>query len=337
LMTKLDQTTRPQASDDTNSAQMHKQNSNDTATLSPHEKMNGAEMNNMKSFPVSEQTNATMDASAAATTSNKKTAAEDLGDDDVILGRGKNPMNSPGNVRLKNIVNKNKERYQHDLNKVEKTKLSRDIVRQVKRRGGRFLLQNPSTDVYEEVTDTVAREKVSHLLRAKSSSPGCAIKKMNTKTNKSKSKKNSTDGAEWGFPRRRSPRGGTKTPPNDSSENQFRPESIEGLLKKQQEIFSRISTGGEASFHPTEDNSTVRATVARQDINSNHHTIYGSSNSSTHIINDIQNANANSTVDTGNVGEEDPFPGLLQIQKRIFSRMNTSQNSPTDQDHSELD
>jgi len=245
-------------------------------------------------------------------------------------------MSSSGNLRLKDIVNKNKERYQQDLNKVEKTKLSRDIVRQVQRRGGRFLLQNPSTDVYEEVTDTVAREKVSHLLRAKLPSPRCTIKKGNAKKNKSKNKKNSTDGSEWGFPRRRSAQGGTQTPPNNSNENQYQLESIEGLLKKQQEIFSRISTEAETSLHPTEDASTVvRSTVTRQGINSSHHIAYGGSNAN--ITNDIQNANANCAVDTSDASKEDSFTGLLQIQKQIFSQMNTPRNGPTDQDHDELD
>mmetsp|Transcript_11341 Transcript_11341/g.17549 ORF Transcript_11341/g.17549 Transcript_11341/m.17549 type:complete len:233 (-) Transcript_11341:35-733(-) len=95
-----------------------------------------------------------------------KTGEFEITSTDVLLGRGKRIMNNPGNIKFKKLVEGYKDGYDK-LEKVEKTRLSREIVYSVRRDGGRFLAMNPHSGMYEDAGDYIAREKVSHILREK--------------------------------------------------------------------------------------------------------------------------------------------------------------------------
>ena len=91
---------------------------------------------------------------------------------DVLFGKGKPIQFSPGNQRLSLFVESLFDEYHNDsLSKSEKTALLDKIVDYVKSRGVRFL--SKETGVWQEVTDDLARSKVSQLFRSmKASSSG---------------------------------------------------------------------------------------------------------------------------------------------------------------------
>eukprot|EP00934_Nitzschia_sp_Nitz4_P002781 Nitzschia sp. Nitz4//scaffold32_size149145//49056//50746//NITZ4_002873-RA/size149145-processed-gene-0.91-mRNA-1//1//CDS//3329548051//2771//frame0 len=82
---------------------------------------------------------------------------------DILLGRGKPIQQAPGNLRLAAIVDSYVLEYHKLVNKQDKTALASDIVRMVKSVSARFLTKE--SGVWMEVTDDIAREKVSGLFR----------------------------------------------------------------------------------------------------------------------------------------------------------------------------
>jgi hypothetical protein len=86
---------------------------------------------------------------------------------DILFGRGRAIVDHPGNIRLLLLVEENKPFYDA-ANKEAKTRLSGTVVRILKGRSrGRFLKKRNATNggAWEEVTDTLARNKVSHAFR----------------------------------------------------------------------------------------------------------------------------------------------------------------------------
>mmetsp|Transcript_15355 Transcript_15355/g.21391 ORF Transcript_15355/g.21391 Transcript_15355/m.21391 type:complete len:207 (+) Transcript_15355:127-747(+) len=112
---------------------------------------------------------------------------DDYHDEDVLLGKGKRAINHAGNVKLKYIINMNKDGYQM-LNKQEKTRLCRKIVGSIRNNGGRFLILNSESGLYEEAADFLAHEKVSHHLRAKNKKPRRTNKKTRTKSSNTRTR-----------------------------------------------------------------------------------------------------------------------------------------------------
>jgi uncharacterized protein YigA (DUF484 family) len=82
---------------------------------------------------------------------------------DVLLGRGKQSQENAGNLRYRNLIESYQERYEN-ARKAEKTSIADEVVQMVKQCQGRFLKENHADFV--EVTDTKAREKVSHSFRS---------------------------------------------------------------------------------------------------------------------------------------------------------------------------
>lgn len=82
---------------------------------------------------------------------------------DILFGRGKPIHQTAGNLRLTAIVDSYVMEYNQLRNKQEKTALASKIVQMVKQASGRFLSRY--SGVWTEVTDEIAREKVSGLLR----------------------------------------------------------------------------------------------------------------------------------------------------------------------------
>lgn len=88
---------------------------------------------------------------------------------DVLFGRGKPYQGHAGNIRLHKIVDFYKPRYVQARRHV-KTEIAEEIVQFIKSgtKAGRFLKRIDGEEGWEEVSDTVARDKVSHALRGKS-------------------------------------------------------------------------------------------------------------------------------------------------------------------------
>ena len=85
---------------------------------------------------------------------------------DVLLGRGRPYQTFPGNVTLAMLVDAERNLYKK-ADRFEKTARTRDIVRMIKATKGRFLKRTESGNRWVEVSDEVAREKVSHTFRTK--------------------------------------------------------------------------------------------------------------------------------------------------------------------------
>lgn len=82
---------------------------------------------------------------------------------DVLLGRGKLSQENVGNLRYRNLISSYQERYE-SVRKAEKTSIADEVVQVVKQCSGRFLKEHNADFV--EVSDTKAREKVSHSFRS---------------------------------------------------------------------------------------------------------------------------------------------------------------------------
>jgi len=144
--------------------------------------------------------------------------AHDIGVNDVILGRaGSITVVNEGNNKLRDLVNQHKQNYQESLSKLDKTRLSRTIVNEVRQRGGHFLKLDHTSGVYREATDNAAREKVSHMLRSK--------------------QEDTSNG-----PRRRQRR--KKKSPKKAIEPKLDQTSLNSLFQKQQQLFSEMTSDG---------------------------------------------------------------------------------------------
>jgi hypothetical protein len=89
---------------------------------------------------------------------------------DVLFGRGKPYQAHEGNVRLHKMVKLQKQRYLNSR-RYDKLAIAEEIVKEVQygRLGepGRFLKRADGEEYWEEVSNTIARDKVSHALRGK--------------------------------------------------------------------------------------------------------------------------------------------------------------------------
>ena len=82
---------------------------------------------------------------------------------DILLGRGRNFRNHPGNVRFHHIVEMHETQYENS-SRYGKQLLSDAVLKIVKQDGARFLKKNSATGWFE-VGDEVARERVCHAFR----------------------------------------------------------------------------------------------------------------------------------------------------------------------------
>jgi hypothetical protein len=89
-----------------------------------------------------------------------------LSDNDVLLGRGRPYQEWHGNLQLAKIIDIHREEY-GQADRAKKTAISKDVLEIVKSCNGRFLQQDKTTGEWEEVSDAVAREKVSSGFRRK--------------------------------------------------------------------------------------------------------------------------------------------------------------------------
>ena len=87
-----------------------------------------------------------------------------IGAKDVLFGRGKQSNNNKGNIMFRNYCYARKEKYA-SLCKVEKTKLTRDILHNMISKGWRFLRYNKQMDAWYRVDNSEVRNKIAQFLR----------------------------------------------------------------------------------------------------------------------------------------------------------------------------
>ena len=87
-------------------------------------------------------------------------------ENDVLLGRGRPFQEWHGNLQLANIIDVHREKY-GNADRAKKTAISKDVLSIVKSCNGRFLQQDKATGEWEQLSDAVAREKVSSGFRRK--------------------------------------------------------------------------------------------------------------------------------------------------------------------------
>eukprot|EP00980_Cylindrotheca_fusiformis_P018303 scaffold5966_cov118-Cylindrotheca_fusiformis.AAC.28 len=92
---------------------------------------------------------------------------------DVVFGRGRGLQKHPGNVRMREIVEKYKTRY-HSLNRKGKRKLAIAVHKEISEGGIRFLKKLDNEEIWVIVERLIAIQKVTHTLRCRKS----VLKKM---------------------------------------------------------------------------------------------------------------------------------------------------------------
>ncbi|GKY93329.1 hypothetical protein MPSEU_000300500 [Mayamaea pseudoterrestris] len=85
-------------------------------------------------------------------------------DQDVLSGRGGGTNVHPGNRRFRDLINVHRRAYLK-ARKNDKPSISRNIVRQIRASGGKFLKKDEKSALWFEVGDDAAREKTSQALR----------------------------------------------------------------------------------------------------------------------------------------------------------------------------
>ena len=87
---------------------------------------------------------------------------------DVLLGRGRPFQEFAGNIRLAEIIEEHREIYQQSKRKFDKTDISNRILKIIKTSNGRFLKKDDADEgAWVEVSDEMARQKISHCFRSK--------------------------------------------------------------------------------------------------------------------------------------------------------------------------
>lgn len=77
--------------------------------------------------------------------------------DDIICGRGKSIAHK-GNAKFRQLINEKKDEYQAARRREDKTKLTMEIVNEL-RQSSRFLLKDPSSQLWFEVGHEYMKEK----------------------------------------------------------------------------------------------------------------------------------------------------------------------------------
>ncbi|CAB9515742.1 expressed unknown protein [Seminavis robusta] len=83
---------------------------------------------------------------------------------DVLFGRGRDTRVHAGNLRAKHLVEMRFDEYEK-ANKKEKTKITKEIVAQIKESKGRFLISHEGNGEWVEVDEETARCKIAHFFR----------------------------------------------------------------------------------------------------------------------------------------------------------------------------
>lgn len=113
-------------------------------------------------------------ASVATTpaTSNITTIITDPGPFDILCGKDKSFNNHHGNQIFRDVIFSYRRVYAQAWTKVDKMNLTKEIVNLLQtKHNARFLKCGNAVDVWEEISNQAARDKVSHALRFAARSP----------------------------------------------------------------------------------------------------------------------------------------------------------------------
>jgi len=83
---------------------------------------------------------------------------------DIIFGRGKYQRNHSGNKKLREYLESQLKRYD-GADRCQKTDMTRKIVHDIHSNGGIFLKFRPDWQMWCEVSNKEAREKIAHMMR----------------------------------------------------------------------------------------------------------------------------------------------------------------------------
>jgi hypothetical protein len=101
---------------------------------------------------------------------------------DILCGRDKESYRHAGNRRFRAIISKYRDEYQNAKSRDDKTRITDEIVASIRECRERFLRKDKNTNMWYDVGDVYAHEKVSHALRsAKDPERTCKRKKQNVK------------------------------------------------------------------------------------------------------------------------------------------------------------
>jgi len=91
-------------------------------------------------------------------------AEHEINDVDILCGRGGATNAHPGNIHFRNIVDYYRLQY-GTVKKIYKANIAKTIVKEIRKRHGRFLKKSDTCDIYYEIGDIKARNKTSQTLR----------------------------------------------------------------------------------------------------------------------------------------------------------------------------
>jgi hypothetical protein len=83
---------------------------------------------------------------------------------DVLMGRGRQPGSRPGSLRMHHLLEENFDAYEADTD--QKTAITMNIIKEMKRSGCRFLRQLEEGGGYVEVDDSAVQSKLMHGFRS---------------------------------------------------------------------------------------------------------------------------------------------------------------------------
>ncbi|KAG7338948.1 hypothetical protein IV203_002677 [Nitzschia inconspicua] len=92
----------------------------------------------------------------------------DLSPDDILLGRGVPMQRHPGNIRMHHLINSYRHQYRK-ASRSEKALMIQEVLQKLKEGGVRFRKRADNEDLWVEVSDQVAYDKISHALRGRGS------------------------------------------------------------------------------------------------------------------------------------------------------------------------
>jgi hypothetical protein len=85
---------------------------------------------------------------------------------DVLCGRDRHAHKHAGNKKFRVLISWHRDKYQNARCRDEKTRITKEIVSSIHECGGRFLKKDENTEIWYDVGDDYAHEKVSHALRS---------------------------------------------------------------------------------------------------------------------------------------------------------------------------
>lgn len=88
-----------------------------------------------------------------------------LQDNDILCGKNKNFHLHPGNKIFRQLITDKVDDYIVARTKGDKMKITNDIVSEMKQRYGSRFLRKAGDQVWHEISDSLARDKVSHAIK----------------------------------------------------------------------------------------------------------------------------------------------------------------------------